>query len=262
MKRWWRRNLTRSIPRCWHGRGTTTSSLICSSITRVTSRCIPSFKTTSARGVRQSLRCGATPIHSSCPRAPRLSRVITPTRRFTFSTPAILRLKPMPERSQPRFANSWAASWRSTIDATRVLRFALGMVAALCLFSAAAELCAANLSATPPPAESLAIGGAAINVEIEAGDLDVSRTQVSEWVRRSACAVTEYYAGFPVRNVDVKIVPVDEGKGVMFGRTVVVDGTPVIRVGLSSFATDSSLADDWVMTHEMVHLAFPSVPEQ
>ena len=47
------------------------------------------------------------------------------------------------------------------------------MVAALCLFSTAAELSAAsaNRSATPAPAESMSIGGAAINVEIEAGDL-------------------------------------------------------------------------------------------
>ena len=74
---------------------------------------------------------------------------------------------------------------------------------------------------------------------------------------KSACAVSEYYAGFPVRNVEVNVVPTDEGNGVMFGRTVVVDRTPVIRVGLSRLASDSSLADDWVMTHEMVHLAFP-----
>jgi hypothetical protein len=146
----------------------------------------------------------------------------------------------------------------------RVLRFALGMVAALYLFSTAAELSAAsaNPSPTSAPTESMSIGGAAINVEIEAGDLSVSPSQVSEWVRRSACAVAEYYAGFPVRNVDVKIMPIDEGKGVMFGRTAVVDRTPVIWVGLSRFARDSSLADDWVMTHEMVHLAFPSVPDQ
>src|SRR5580698_7269848 len=146
----------------------------------------------------------------------------------------------------------------------RVLRFALGMVAALYLFSTAAELSAAsaNPSPTSAPTESMSIGGAAINVEIEAGDLSVSPSQVSEWVRRSACAVTEYYAGFPVRNVDVKIMPIDEGKGVMFGRTAVVDRTPVIRVGLSRFARDSSLADDWVMTHEMVHLALPSVPDE
>ena len=54
-------------------------------------------------------------------------------------------------------------------------------------------------SETPGSDESLSIGGAAINVEIEAGDLSLSRTQVLDWVRRSACAVTEYYAGFPVR---------------------------------------------------------------
>src|SRR3984885_13943383 len=145
----------------------------------------------------------------------------------------------------------------------RGLRFALGMVAALYLFSTAAELSAAsaNPSPTSAPTESMSIGGAAINVEIEAGDLSVSPSQVSEWVRRSACAVTEYYAGFPVRSVDVKIVPIDEGKGVLFGRTVLVDQTLVIRVGLPRFATESSLRDDWVMTHEMVHLAFPSVPD-
>src|SRR5208337_2639621 len=80
--------------------------------------------------------------------------------------------------------------------------------------------------------------------------------------RRSACAVTEYYGGFPVRNVNVEVVPIGERKGVLSGRTFIVDQTPMIRVGLSKFATDSSLRDDWVMTHEMVHLAFPSVPDE
>jgi hypothetical protein len=113
----------------------------------------------------------------------------------------------------------------------------------------------------PAPAQSLSIGGATINVEIEPGDLSLSHTRILDWVRRSACAVTEYYSGFPVQKVNVKVVPVSKGMGVLFGRTVVLNQTPVIRVALSSFATDSSLRDDWVMTHEMVHLAFPSVPD-
>jgi hypothetical protein len=147
---------------------------------------------------------------------------------------------------------------------SRYSRSAVALVTVFCLFSATAELSAAsaNTSATPAPTETLSIGGAAINVAIEPGDLSVSRTQVLSWVRRSACAVTEYYAGFPVRKVDVKIVPIDEGKGVLFGRTVLLDQTLVIRVGLSTFATESSLVDDWVMTHEMVHLALPSVPDE
>ena len=144
----------------------------------------------------------------------------------------------------------------------RASRFAAGIVAVLGFFYAVRGLSAANLSATPAPIESMSIGGAAINVEIEPGDLNLPRTQVLDWVRRSACAVTEYYDGFPVRKVDVKIVPIDEGRGVLFGRTALIDQTLVIRVGLSRFATDSSLRDDWIMTHEMVHLALPSVGEQ
>ncbi len=153
---------------------------------------------------------------------------------------------------------------RTGIDALRILRFAVGIVVALYFFSVAAQpsRAAANPSETSAPAESLSIGGAAINVAIEPGDLILTRIRILDWVRRSACAVTEYYAGFPVRNVNVKVVPLGEGKGVVFGRTVVVDQTPVIRVGLSRFATESSLLDDWVMTHEMVHLAFPSVADE
>ncbi len=146
----------------------------------------------------------------------------------------------------------------------RASRIAAGMVAALFLLWAAGELSpvSANPSETPAPIESLSIGGAAINVEIQPGDLSLPRARVLDWVRRSACAISEYYGGFPVRKVEVKVVPIGEGRGVIFGRTVLVDETLVIRVGLSRFATDSSLRDDWVMTHEMVHLAFPSVSHE
>jgi pimeloyl-ACP methyl ester carboxylesterase len=57
------------------------------------------------------LAAGARATHSSCPPAPKHSPAITPTRRFPFTTPAILRLKLMSARSQTRFASSWAASW-------------------------------------------------------------------------------------------------------------------------------------------------------
>jgi hypothetical protein len=145
----------------------------------------------------------------------------------------------------------------------RVLILALATGAALYFFKAAAETSPASKNPLPPSSwtESLAVGGASINVEIEPGDLSLSRNRVLHWVRRSACAVTEYYEGFPVRNVDVQIVPIDGGQGVLSGRTVLIDQTLVIRVGLSRFASDSSLRDDWIMTHEMVHLALPSVAQ-
>jgi hypothetical protein len=141
----------------------------------------------------------------------------------------------------------------------RILKLAVAIVVATCFLSATVR---SSASEAPAPTESMTIGGASIIVEIEPGDLSVSRSQVLSWVRRSACAVTEYYDGFPVRHVDVNIVPINEGRGVMFGRTVLDNRTLVIRVGLSRFATESSLRNDWVMTHEMVHLAFPSVPDE
>jgi hypothetical protein len=145
-----------------------------------------------------------------------------------------------------------------------ILKFTVPIVATLCFFIATTKLNSASgvPSATPAPTESLSIGGAAINVEVEPGDLSLSRTQIFDWVRRSVCAVSEYYAGFPFGNVNVKVVPIGEGKGVLFGRTVLLDQTLVIRVGLSRLATDSSLRDDWVMTHELVHLALPSVLDE
>jgi len=148
--------------------------------------------------------------------------------------------------AETSYSVSLRLSYKSRNDAVRISRLAVLIIAALCFFDVARELRAAsaNPSATAAPTESLAIGGAAINVEIEAGDISLLRTQVLDWVRRSACAVTEYYDGFPVRKVDVKIVPIDEGKGVLFGRTVLLDQTLVIRVGLSRFVNESILVDD------------------
>src|SRR5271156_3438251 len=146
----------------------------------------------------------------------------------------------------------------------RIFRFAAGMFAALCLLNPAAASNAAAADSSEPPAltEPLSIGGAAINAAIEPGDLSLPRIRIFDWIRLSACAVTENYGGFSLRKVEGENVANYEGKGVLFGRTVLIDRTLLIRVGLSRFATESSLRDDWVMTHEMVHLAFPSVPDE
>jgi hypothetical protein len=52
-----------------------------------------------------------------------------------------------------------------------------------------------------------------------------------------------------------------DGRGVRGGRTTGWDGASIsIAVGRSSTASD--FTEDWVLPHEMVHLAFPSVPDQ
>jgi hypothetical protein len=109
---------------------------------------------------------------------------------------------------------------------------------------------------------TLHVGGAEIEVSFEAGELSPTRAATLEWISESACAVTEYYGHFPVRQLHVVIVPLDHGKGVVFGRTFIPDKVPVIRVMIGRVASVSDLREDWIMTHEMVHLAFPSVPRE
>jgi hypothetical protein len=113
-----------------------------------------------------------------------------------------------------------------------------------------------------PEGGTLQMGGAVIEVSFEEGALDLKRGPLLAWISESACAVTEYYGHFPVAHLQVVVVPVDRGKGVVFGRTFVPGPVPVIRVMLAHAASNSDLREDWVMTHEMVHLAFPSVPEK
>jgi hypothetical protein len=62
------------------------------------------------------------------------------------------------------------------------------MLVTLYFLGAAAGLspALANPSATPVQSESLSIGGATINVEIEPGDFNLSRIRILDWVRRSA----------------------------------------------------------------------------
>ena len=86
------------------------------------------------------------------------------------------------------------------------------------------------------------------------------RKLVLGWVASSARAVTVYYEQFPVSHLQIR-VRFFEGRGVRGGRTTGWDGPSIaIAVGRASSASD--FTEDWVLTHEMVHLAFPSVPEE
>ena len=118
-----------------------------------------------------------------------------------------------------------------------------------------------NAHAGQMPGAALDVGGADIAVSFEEGALSLTRAATLDWISESACAVTEYYGHFPVRHLRVIVVPLDHGKGVVFGRTFIPGPVPVIRVMIGRVASVSDLHEDWILTHEMVHLAFPSVPE-
>ena len=107
---------------------------------------------------------------------------------------------------------------------------------------------------------SLLIGNARIDITIERGTLRVPTKDVFLWVKLAAESVTAYYGRFPLPQVAIRITAF-EGKGVRNGMAFGDRGGRItIRVGNET--SPSELASDWMLTHEMVHLAFPSVDEK
>src|SRR5271168_1647699 len=119
------------------------------------------------------------------------------------------------------------------------------------------------LSAGAFPAEQMTstilIGNSRIDVVVEEGKLAASKEDLLKWVQWAEESVSTYYGRFPVPHLSLRIIPFD-GKGVRNGRTFGRDGGFIfIRVGSES--TFAGLSTDWMLTHEMVHLSFPSVAD-
>ncbi len=115
----------------------------------------------------------------------------------------------------------------------------------------------------PGQAESkirIEIKGAQIEATLNDGTLAISEAELTHWIRNAAEAVITYYGRFPVSHLEIQVNPFS-GKGVRSGKTFARRGG-LIRIAVGSETTVQDLADDWMMTHEMVHLTFPDVPEQ
>ena len=76
-------------------------------------------------------------------------------------------------------------------------------------------------------------------------------------MQRSAHIVTQYYGRFPARLVFLDLGIMD-GAGIGGGHTI-NEGGLSIHVNVGRDATPEGLANDWVLVHEMVHLALPEI---
>jgi hypothetical protein len=106
----------------------------------------------------------------------------------------------------------------------------------------------------------VAAAGSALDIAIAPGDLAVSDDALSAWISRSARTMARFFGCFPVERVLVLVVPV-EGDTVRHGETM-GDGGATIVVELGQSAGPDALDDDWVLPHEMTHLAIPSVSQR
>jgi hypothetical protein len=115
--------------------------------------------------------------------------------------------------------------------------------------------CASREAAAGQGGESIIrIGRSVIRLETPDG-LPVPQADVVEWVRRGAVAVRTYLGRFPVEDLTVSVRSGGHeaiGGGVTYGSSS-------IEVTLGRSVTMADLNGDWVLTHEMFHLAFPTL---
>jgi len=106
----------------------------------------------------------------------------------------------------------------------------------------------------------LAAKGSKIDVEVRPGELTVSEDELKRWVQNAADAIVAYYGRFPVPHLRIQIEP-SGGNGIRGGKTF-GRGGGLIVVHVGSQTPGIELASDWMMTHEMVHLTFPSMADE
>jgi hypothetical protein len=130
--------------------------------------------------------------------------------------------------------------------------------------SANAALAQAPWSSPVASSQTMNIGGASIQIDFTAGNTDLSQDRILQWIKNAATAVTTYYGRFPVPRDRILVVFVEGRRGISGGTTWGgVGGFPAFtRIHFGQHTTQQDLDSDWMMTHEMIHTAFPSMADE
>ncbi|MEP7042132.1 MAG: hypothetical protein ABI843_03665 [Dokdonella sp.] len=106
----------------------------------------------------------------------------------------------------------------------------------------------------------LSIGDGDIDIVFADAASGLDRTRVMNWIRMSATAVTTYFGRFPVKHVGILVIA-DDGDRIRAGTTYGFDGS-AIRIPVGRATSDEAFRNDWILVHEMTHLALPVVPRR
>ena len=141
-----------------------------------------------------------------------------------------------------------------------VLRFLYGFPLLVCLCGPSLVFPARNSSADEMNTSYL-VGTSRIDVHVDPGPVQGSNQDLMQWVHWASDSVAAYFGRYPVPHVSLRIIPTS-GKGVRGGKTFGETDGGSIRIHVGSDTAMADLADDWMLTHEMVHLGFPSVADK
>ncbi len=108
-------------------------------------------------------------------------------------------------------------------------------------------------------AATIEVGDSRLYVVIEDADFRLSDNELIDWVRRSAMVVARFYDRFPTDRAYVALRAVPR-RGVRSGQAMIHG--PTINITVGTETTPLDLERDWVLIHEMIHLALPSLPRR
>jgi hypothetical protein len=101
------------------------------------------------------------------------------------------------------------------------------------------------------------VGRTTFTVHWSGESADLGQAVLLDWIGRAAHIVRGYYGELPLDAVTIDAA-IGDGDHVMNGRTY---GAPHARIEirLGRQVSVATLRDDWVLVHEMIHLALPEV---
>jgi predicted metalloprotease with PDZ domain len=104
----------------------------------------------------------------------------------------------------------------------------------------------------------ISVRGGVVDMAIAPGERDLPTSALTAWAERAGRAVADYYEHYPVPRVLVLVLPTGR-RAIGFGTTL-GNGGAAIMIWVGRSATEADLQRDWVLTHEMIHTAFPNMP--
>ena len=110
------------------------------------------------------------------------------------------------------------------------------------------------------PHQTYSVDGGTIDVVFADGAPGLDRERTIRWILGSARAVSTYFGSFPVKHLGLLVIATD-GTRVRGGTTYGYAGS-AIRIGVGRDADEAAFRRDWVLVHEMTHLALPIVPRR
>jgi hypothetical protein len=157
-----------------------------------------------------------------------------------------------------------AVRYRFRVHTPQSVSFATGIFAAEDGYKETYEADASNINVAPYAAfgplrvrRVEAVAGATLDVAIAPGHYQATDDALVAWVANSARTMARFLGCFPLERAMVLLVP-STGNQVRHGETM-GDGGASIVVEVGESADAATLADDWVLPHEMAHLAVPSL---